>query len=233
MENNVEKPNKEDVPIYKVLKQIKEGILEAKDLSKEMRQECVEVLYLEGHNIATIAQLLDRSTKTIKRDLEDIWQKNSKNPTFVVALAFIAELVGKSKAQQAHLMRMSRSNEGTIQERSQAEYLAWKIQSETVERLQSLGYLPTAAQKIQGDIYHHQDTDDGKTLEQLEEELSLLERLASDNGILDDAVKAKIKSLQLKIEQAEITQQITGLAKEQNNRIQDKEQEDSNVKQNE
>jgi len=233
MENNVEKPNKEEVPIYKVLKQIKEGILEAKDLSKEMRQECVEVLYLEGHNVATIAQLLDRSIKTIKRDLEDIWQKNSKNPTFVVALALIAELVGKSKAQQAHLMRMSRSNEGTIQERSQAEYLAWKIQSETVERLQSLGYLPTAAQKIQGDIYHHQETDDCKTLEQLKEELSLLERLASDNGILDDAAKAKIKSLQLKIEQAEIAQQITGLAKEQNNRIQDKEQEDSNVKQNE
>jgi len=233
MENKPEKAQKDEISVYKILKQIKEGSFEAKDLPKEQRQECVEVLTLEGQSVSSIASMLDRSEKTIKRDLEDIWQKNARKPTPEIALGLIAEMISKSKSQQAHLMRLARSNEGTIQERSQAEYLAWKIQSETVERLQSLGYLPSSPQKIIGDIYHHQDFDEDKTLGQLKEELSLLESIASDNGLLDDASKAKIKSLQLKIDQAEIAQQITGMAAEQSNQIQNKEQENSNVKQDE
>lgn len=81
MENNNQLINKEETPVYKVLKQIKEGNIEARSLSKETRQECVEVLTLEGYSVSSIAQLLDRSEKTIKRDLEDIWQRNSKRPT--------------------------------------------------------------------------------------------------------------------------------------------------------
>ena len=169
MENKPE-ITKEEISVYKILKQIKEGSFEAKALSKEIRQECVEVLTLEGQSVSSIASMLDRSEKTIKRDLEDIWKKNARKPTAEIALQLIAEMIGKSKSQQAHLMRLARSNEGEVQERAQAEYLAWKIQSETIERLQSLGYLPSAPQKMIGDIYHHQE-EDTKTLCELKEEL--------------------------------------------------------------
>jgi hypothetical protein len=232
MENKPDKEPKEEISVYKILKQIKEGVFEAKDLPKEQRQECVEVLTLEGQSVSAIANLLNRSEKTIKRDLEDIWQRNSRKPTAEIALQLIAEMIGKSKSQQAHLMRLARSDEGTVQERTQAEYLAWKIQSETVERLQSLGYLPLAPQKVVGDIYHHQD-EDIKTPAELQGELVSLEEMATSNGILDEATKDKIKSLRLKISQAEIAQGITDLTEKKTNEIQHNNEEGQNDKRDE
>ena len=87
--------------------------------------------------------------------------------------------------------------------------------------MQSLGYLPSAPQKIESDIYHHDETEnEEKTLTELKEELTLLEKIATDNGVLDDATKTKINSLKLRIEQADIAQDITNLTKkktEENN----------------
>ena len=217
MENNINKVSKEEIPVYKILKQIKDGVLQAKELSKEMRQDCVEVLTLEGYSVPSIAQLLDRSEKTVKRDLEDIWQRNSKRPTPEIALSLIAELIEKSKSQAAHLMRLSRSNEGDVQERINAERLAWEIQNQTVERLQSLGYMPTAAQKIVGDVYHHDSEEEApKTLAQMREELLQIEKIAEETGSLDEKTKQGITLLRLKIDQAEIAQ---GIAKLVNNKV--------------
>ena len=231
MENDINKVNKEEVPVYKILKQIKDSVLQAKELSKEMRQDCVEVLTLEGYSVPSIAQLLDRSEKTVKRDLEDIWQRNSKRPTPEIALSLIAELIEKSKSQAAHLIRIARSNEGSIQERINAERLAWEIQNQTAERLQSLGYMPTAAQKIVGDIYHHEDSQcEEKTLEELKDELVSLEKMAVENGILDEAVKGRLSMLKLRIEQAAIAKDITRLTEEKINEAnQNKDKEDNNV----
>ena len=222
MENDINKVNKEEIPVYKILKQIKDGVLQAKELSKEMRQDCVEVLTLEGYSVPSIAQLLDRSEKTIKRDLEDIWQRNSKRPTPEIALSLIAELIEKSKSQAAHLMRLSRSNEGDVQERINAERLAWEIQNQTVERLQSLGYMPTAAQKIVGDVYHHDSEEEApKTLAQMREDLLQIEKIAEETGSLDEKTKQGITLLKLKIDQAEIAQ---GIAQLVNNKVNETEQ---------
>jgi hypothetical protein len=234
MENNINKVNKEEVPVYKILKQIKDGTLQAKELSKEMRQDCVEVLTLEGYSVPSIAQLLDRSEKTVKRDLEEIWQRNSKRPTPEIALSLIAELIEKSKSQAAHLMRIARSNEGSIQERINAERLAWEIQNQTVERLQNLGYLPQTPQKIVGDIYHHDDSlSEEKTLEELKEELSQLEKIAVENGILDETTKVKLAALKLRIEQAGISKDLTQLTKEKQEQISQPKEEDNHVSENE
>lgn len=216
MENIPEKINKEERPVYKIIQEIKEGRFEAKDLSKEMRQECVEVLTLEGYSVSTIAQLLDRSEKTIKRDLKEIWQRNSEKPSLELALQMIGEMIHKSKSQQSHLMRLSRSKEGSLQERVQAEYCAWKIQNETIERLQTLGYLPSRPKEIVGDIYHHQE-EDIKTLAQLKEELITVERITRETGTLDEETKKDINSLRLRIEQAEITQEVKELVKNKTN----------------
>lgn len=226
MENNINKVSKEEVPVYKILKQIKDGTLQAKELSKEMRQDCVEVLALEGYSVPSIAQLLDRSEKTVKRDLEDIWQRNSKRPSPEIALSLIAELIEKSKSQAAHLMRIARSNEGSMQERINAERLAWEIQNQTAERLQSLGYLPTTAQKIESDIYHHDSEETPKTLAQMKEELLQIEKISTETGSLDEKTKQAIALLKLKIEKAEIAQGIIQLGENKTKEIKEGEEND-------
>jgi len=136
-------------------------------------------------------------------------------------------MIEKSKSQQAHLIRLSRSNEGSVQERINAERLAWEIQNQTVERLQNLGYLPQAAQKVVGDIYHHNDSsDDGKTLEDLKEDLRQLEKIAIENGILDETTKIKISALKLRIEQVGIGNDLAQLTKEKQNQANEATKED-------
>lgn len=231
MENKPEKLNKEEIPVYKILKQIKDGTLQAKELSKEMRQNCVEVLALEGYSVASLAQLLDRSEKTIKRDQEEISLRNSKRPTPEIVLQLIAEMISKSESQQAHLMRIARSNEGSVQERINAERLAWEIKNQTVERLQSLGYMPTAAQKIVGEIYRHDSEEESpKTLAQMREELLQIEKIAEETDSLDEKTKQSITLLKLKIDQAEITQGIAELANNKVNETEEKKEDEENGK---
>jgi len=213
MNNVPEKINKEDKPVYKIIQEIKKGRLEPRELSKQTRQACVEVLTLEGYSVSSIAQLVDKSEKTINRDLKQVWQKNSEKPSVELAVQMIGEMIQKSKVKEAHLMRLARSKEGSLQEKVQAEYCAWRVQKETVEKLQSLGYLPTQAQKVVGEIYHHQG-EDVKTLAELKEELTRIEKITKENGNLDATTKKQIDSLRQKIEKAEIAQEITQLVKD-------------------
>ena len=53
---NANESNKEELSAYDLLKQIKEGTFNPRQLTSEQRQECVEVLRLEGQTHAAIAQ---------------------------------------------------------------------------------------------------------------------------------------------------------------------------------
>jgi hypothetical protein len=216
MDNQSEK-NKERDPVFKIIQEIKEGKRVARDLPKNDRQECVEALYLEGYSIAQMAQLLDRAEKTMTRDMGDIRERNCAKPSLELATQLIGDMVLKCRAHQAHLMRLARSKEGSVQEKAQAEYYAWKVESEMMERLQTLGYLPSAPQKIVGDIYHHSDDDDKAFLE-AKEKLREVEAIAKDTGVLDEATQKGIENLKAKIEKAEIVKEIKDLNKNQDNK---------------
>ena len=220
MDNQAGK-NKEESPVFKIIQEIKEGRRVARDLTMSERQECVEALYLEGYSIAQMTQLLDRSEKTIRRDMEYIRERNCAKPSIELATQLVGDMVLKSRAHQAHLMRLARSKDGSLQEKAQAEYYAWKVESEMIERLQTLGYLPSAPQKLIGDIYHHNDDDDKAFLE-AREKLKELEVIAKDTGVLDEATQKGIENLKEKIEKAEIVKEIKDL-----NKNQDKKEEET------
>lgn len=224
MDNPIDNKNKEESPVFKIIQEIKEGSRDAKELSKEARQECVEALYLEGYSLSQIAQLLNRNEKTIKRDIQDIRQRNSAKPSIELATQVIGDMVSKGRAHQAHLMRLARSKEGSLQEKAQAEYYAWKVESEMIERLQALGYLPSAPQKVIGDIYHHNENDD-KAFVDAKEKLKEIERVAKDTGVFDESTQKRIEDLKAKIGKAEIVKEVEDLNKEQNEKKEEKDNE--------
>jgi len=214
MVNIPEKCNKEDTPTYKILQGIKTGSLDAKSLSKEERQACVEVLMLEGYEVASIAQLLDRSEKTIKRDKQEIWQKNSQKPTSDFIMREVAEMIGKGKVSQAHLMRLARSKDTPAKERIDAERNAWQVGKEISERLQSLGFLPNVPQKVVGEMYHHNAADDEVNLSELKKQLNQMIEIAKETGIYTSGVSEKIKSIEEKIKKLEIKKDMEDLSKD-------------------
>lgn len=213
MINIPERYNKEDTPTYKILQAIKAGSLDAKSLSKEERQACVEVLILEGYEVASIAQLLDRSEKTIKRDKQEIWQRNSQMPTPEFVLREITEMINKGKVHQSYLMRLARSKDTPPKERIEAERSAWQVGNEIAERLQTLGFLPTKPQEVINNLYHHK-VDTEATISELKKKVIELTKIANETEIYDEDIKKRIEHIKGEIKKLEIVKEVDDLSKD-------------------
>jgi hypothetical protein len=204
----------QDKPTMTLLQQIQSGAVDPRDIDKDIRQQMVEVMWNEGTSVPQIATVFKVSDKTIRRDVSDIKARIKLSPDFEWAKAFIGNLVSRAEVHCSHLMRLARNQGVSVNERALSEYYAWKVIKELTEKLQTLGYLPLVPHKVSADIYHHDD-EDVKTLGELKEELFAIEGIAEKDGILDEQIKEKIRFLQLKIEKAEISQDIASLNKNQ------------------
>lgn len=73
MQNTIEIENKvEDLFVYEILKQIRQGTYDPKLLSIGQRQECVAILRIEGHTYEKIAAILKLSIKTAMHDFDKV-----------------------------------------------------------------------------------------------------------------------------------------------------------------
>lgn len=153
-ENNALK-EKDEQPIFGLIQQIKDETLNPETLTKDLRQRCVEVLLCEGYTVASMAQILKRSEKTIKRDVEDIRERNAISPDINLAKKIIGEMLMYARINRDHLLKLARTKEASVAEKAQSEYYAFKVLVELMTKLQSFGYLPSKPQAIVGDIFHH------------------------------------------------------------------------------
>jgi len=210
--DNTNENNKEELSVYELLKRIKEGAFNPRLLTPEQRQECVEVLRLEGQTHAAIAELLKWNIKTIKRDWDDIRSRNAAKPSPELALRMIAELIEKAGSKYDSLTRLARGQKGSVQERSQAEYFGWKVLQEEAHLLQSLGYLPNQSAKFVGEIYHHHDNEGNADPKEMRKEIERIEKIIAEEGRSDPAIKAELDDIKKKLEAVELNQQIKDLA---------------------
>jgi hypothetical protein len=213
-----DKQNKENIPVLALLQQLKDGALDPKLIDKDTRRQLVAVLYSEYYTIYQVAQIFNCSEKTIQRDLVDIRKQNALTPSIEFAREMIGELVSKARQHCSSLGRLSKNANSSAPERILAEVSGWKIFKELVERLQSLGYLPSRPTEIVSDVFHHSENSDEKTPEEMRRMLASIEELGKENGILDEEVISKIESLKVRIEQTEIVQEIKHLENETENK---------------
>lgn len=164
-----------------IIQQIKDGRIDAGTISRDMRIKGVEVLWLEGYKRSEMAQIFKCSDKTIKRDLEAIREINAITPDVDLVKKIIGEFLFKSRNSHSYLSRLARSQTGSISEKSQAEYYAHLVSSDTVAKLQSLGYLPSVAKTVVGDIFHHHSGNDMEELNIANNEIAELEEICPDN----------------------------------------------------
>lgn len=205
----------EDTPVLQILKQIRDGISDPKKLDSEIRQGCVEYLwYVEGRSVAEIAQILNVSDKTIRRDQDEIRKRNAQKPSADYTVKVFGELLEKATSAHENMMRLSRSSDASVQEKAQAGFYAWKMIQEQIEIAQSLGVAPTQAIKIEADIRQEDET----TPAQLKEELERLEGIVNTKGIIDPKITELIEGIKGQIALAEAKAGIKELKK----RVEDK-----------
>ena len=194
-----------------LLQAINSGTIDPKTLDKPDRQPCIELLIAEGYTYPQIVQVLKCSEKTIYRDLKEIRKRNELSPNVEFAKQFIGEVFNKALNHHSYLMRLARTKEASISEKALSESAAWKVLKELIEKLQSLGYLPSKPAEVVGNFYHHSAADSECTPAEMKKMLLELEETGKDAGVLDEGVKAKIEALRKKIEQTEIVQEIKQL----------------------
>jgi len=197
-----------DKPILTLIQRLKDGSLSPATLTKDQRQQCVEVLLVEGYSLSQIAQLIDRSEKTIKRDLIEIRQRNALAPSPELAKQLIGNFLIKVEAHQTRLMRLARGTDGSVAERAQAEYSAWRVLKESIEVLQTLGYLPLRPQQVIGDFVHRLEPDrDVASVETVEATIAEIRQIGEEAGGLLPEVEKELESLQQAVAEARLAEQ--------------------------
>lgn len=211
--------DKKELPILSVIQQLKDGQLSPETIDKDLRQQCVEVFLAEGYSISTMAQIFQKCEKTLRRDLDEIRERNALTPNVELAKKIIGEIFTYARIHRDHLMRLARSKETGVSERAQSEYYAHRVGMELVEKLQTLGYLPLKPKTIVGDFTYNMQVSDEKSFDELRMQLLEIERVALEQGGLSPELEAEVKKIRGRIEQAEIENNITKILDQQKKEI--------------
>ena len=216
MQKGNEDLKSKEQPILTVIQQLKDGRLDPETIDKELRQQCVEVFQGEGYSISTMAQIFQKSEKTLKRDIDDIWRSKALTPSIELAKKIVGEMVAYARIHRDHLMRLARSRDTSVSEKAQSEFFAFKVFVELIAKLQTLGYLPSKPQAIVGEIFHHVD---GKieNLDELTKEIVEIEKIADEN--VDEDFKKDLDQIKTVLEKIS--------PKEEGNNEKEKPNEDS------
>jgi len=153
--NDHEPSEKDDGPQTLVLLQgIRNGSIDPKSLRPDERRPLVSLLKVEGQSTAEIAHLLKVSDRTIELDKKALRGENTltKDPKLVGQM--VGRLVTEMDLCIERIRKSARGNDTPASVKVDAEHRCFQIFEKTIERLQSLGYLPTAAQKIEADLTH-------------------------------------------------------------------------------
>lgn len=141
--------------VFDVIRDIKNGVLDAAALAADDRRLCVAQLAGEGLSVGEIAQVLRVSTRTITRDRQVIHEQNAIEPDSRLAALFAGRLAAEYEATAARIRRVTRDKETAPAVKIDGEYKCYDMLDRLVQRLQSMGFVPTAAQRIQGDLTHN------------------------------------------------------------------------------
>lgn len=224
MSTDSQTSSNDDKPSVSILQLLKDGSINPKSLTKEERQQCVEVCILEGYTIHQIAQLFRCSEKTISRDIAAIRERNAMTPNSEFVKQMVGDVYQKIMSHHDYLARLAKSSDASVAEKVGAISAACKALTDLIELLQSVGYMPLRPKQITGDIYHHQADEEERPLSELKGELVEFERAAAETGLLDETARLQMKLIEKKIEEAEITQQLLEVRQS----VQDKNIDDNN-----
>jgi len=137
-----------------LLQKIKNGQFEANSIEKAERMLLVPFLMAEGKSTAEIAHLLKVSDRTIERDKKALREEIAitKNPKLVEQM--VGMLVYESELSVQRLRKVQQDKDASPADKIEAERTNNQNRYQLFKMMQSLGYLPTAAQKIEADLTH-------------------------------------------------------------------------------
>jgi len=183
----------EERSVLSLIRDIQSGAVNGRSLDIEDRQRCVEHMTGEGYSVVEIAEVLKTSDRTIARDKAAIRAANSVERDPRLAAETVGYLMRQADLTVSHIRRTVRDKETPPGVKIEGERYCWLTVRELVDSLQRLGYLPTAATEIKGDLTHH--VDGLPELAQMQEEVARLEEIMEHAGIDDRVIIEQVTGL--------------------------------------
>lgn len=193
-----------------LLSKVRAGTLSGKVLGSTERQSVVALLAADGLSSPEIAHVLQVSDRTVERDKQAIREHNAlpRDPKLVEQL--VGRLVAEAELCIQRIRRAVREKDAEPAARVDGEHRCFQILDSLTERLQKLGYLPTAATRLQADLTLH----DGEvpTAEALQAEVDRLRAIADSSGNSDAALSTGVDDIEDALARAGIATQIKRVA---------------------
>ena len=213
--------------VLSVMRDIKQGTIHPRNLAIAVRHRCVEHLTSEGYSTAEIAEILDVAERTIARDRAAIKQGNSIQRDPNMTGQMVGQLLLQAETAVSHIRRVTRERATSASVRIEGEKACWVITRDLVERLQSLGYLPTAATEIRGELLHRSES--LPEFSQMMQEVKRIETILGTAVVLDDDqsqddLQRQLAVVKDQVTRGSLTEKITSITR----RLIGKDGDDSN-----
>lgn len=184
--------------VLTVIRSIQNGTLEPKSLTSDDRRRCVEHLTGEGYSVVEIAEIFNVRERTIARDRAAIRKSNAIHQDPKLVTECVGQLVHQAETAINRIRRVTRERGVPASARIDGEKACWVIANQLTARLQALGYLPTAAQQIRGEISHR--LEDSPGYDQILEEVARVEVIVAEDGGLPNGTPSLKELAQVKDE---------------------------------
>ena len=163
-----------------LLQRIKSAQLDASAIGRDDRRLLVSHLMADGYSTAEIAQILKVSDRSIARDKRAIREDNvlPQDPKLIEQMA--GRVMGEAELVIQRIRRIARDKTVKASVRIDGEHRCYQVISDLVQRLQGLGYLPTATQRVEADLVHH--AGEMPDLDELTAEVQRIRKLSVEGG---------------------------------------------------
>ncbi len=173
-----------DRPVLSIIRDIQRGEVNPKSLPIEDRRRCVEHLTGEGYSVAEIAEILKVTERTIARDRAAIHEANAIERDPKLTGEMVGQLITQAETSIHRIRRVTRERDTPPSVRIDGEKACWTVARDLIQRLQALGYLPSAPQEIRGELIHRLDQLPG--FGHMKDEVARLEVIVTSHAIGDD-----------------------------------------------
>ena len=173
--NGSSKDQAHEVQTLTLLQDIRTGSIDPRSLRPVVRRTLVSFLMAEGQSTAEIGHLLKASDRIIQLDKKALWGENiiTRDPALVGQM--VGRLVTEANLCIERIRKSASGKDTPASVKVDAEHRCFQIFEKTIERLQSLGFLPTAAQKVTAELTYQ--IEEVLTLEQIDKEVKRLKQI--------------------------------------------------------
>lgn len=179
--------------VLTLIQMVRDRQIAAASLCPSDRRRCVEHLSQEGYSAVEIAEVLQVSERTITRDRVQIRRRNALERDPGLAKEAVGELCDFARHSMARLRRLARDRGTPPATKVDAERAAWRTMYELTQKLQSLGYLPTAAHELKASMTHRVETP--PEFQELAEEAHQLAAIMREHGAADRRLIRNVRSI--------------------------------------